>query len=54
MAALRERSQTLEHEANFDRTLADESEAAAYRGLERPERPVPPAPEPNPDLLPLE
>ncbi len=51
LAALRDRTDVLAHEAGFDIKLAETEEAAA--GYDRPEVPRP-NPEPNPDLLPLE
>jgi hypothetical protein len=52
LAALRERTDTLTHEAGFDIKLAETEEAAA--GFVRPEPPPGPEHEPNPDLMPLE
>jgi hypothetical protein len=52
LASLRERTDTLTHEAGFDIKLAEAEEAAA--GFVRPEPPPGPASEPNPDLMPLE
>jgi hypothetical protein len=52
LAALRERTDTLTHEAGFDIKLAETEEAAA--GFVRPEPPAGPESEPNPDLMPPE
>jgi hypothetical protein len=52
LAALRERTDTLTHEAGFDIKLAETEEAAA--GFVRPEPPPGPESEPNPDLMPPE
>jgi hypothetical protein len=52
LAALRERADGLAHEAGFDIKLAEAEEAAA--GFVRPEPPLGPETEPNPDLMPPE
>jgi hypothetical protein len=52
LAALRQRSDTLTHEAGFDIKLAETQEAAA--GFVRPKPPPGPEHDPNPDLMPLD